>query len=331
MGDNPLGRTGALSPEVNLIRIEPVFHEKIWGGRKLETEFGYTIPDGPIGECWAISAHPAGDCHVRDGAYAGMLLSGLWTEHHELFGAAEGDRFPLLIKFLDAAKDLSIQVHPDDAYAAEHEGGSLGKCECWYVLHADPNATIVVGQRAKSPEEFGRLVEEGRWSELLNEVPVHAGDFFQIAPGTVHAIKGGTMVLETQQSSDITYRVYDYDRVQADGTKRELHLQKSLDVIDFGAKPITSGRVSAPTTNGITQLVCCPRYTVWHVRATGTATLSSPKTFYCASVIEGTGRASGHELRKGDHFIVPAGYGTLRLEGDMQLIVSTVPANDQAA
>lgn len=331
MGDNPLGRTGALSPEVNLIRIEPVFHEKIWGGRKLETEFGYTIPDGPIGECWAISAHPAGDCHVRDGAYAGMLLSSLWTEHHELFGAAEGDRFPLLIKFLDAAKDLSIQVHPDDAYAAEHEGGSLGKCECWYVLHADPNATIVVGQRAKSPEEFARLVEEGRWSELLNEVPVHAGDFFQIAPGTIHAIKGGTMVLETQQSSDITYRVYDYDRVQADGTKRELHLQKSLDVIDFGAKPITSGRVSAPTTNGITQLVCCPRYTVWHVRATGTATLSSPKTFYCASVIEGTGRASGHELRKGDHFIVPAGYGTLRLEGDMQLIVSTVPANDQAA
>ena len=331
MGDNPLGRTGALSPEVNLIRIEPVFHEKIWGGRKLETEFGYTIPDGPIGECWAISAHPAGDCHVRDGAYAGMLLSSLWTEHHELFGAAEGDRFPLLIKFLDAAKDLSIQVHPDDAYAAEHEGGSLGKCECWYVLHADPNATIVVGQRAKSPEEFGRLVEEGRWSELLNEVPVHAGDFFQIAPGTVHAIKGGTMVLETQQSSDITYRVYDYDRVQADGTKRELHLQKSLDVIDFGAKPITSGRVSAPTTNGITQLVCCPRYTVWHVRATGTATLSSPKTFYCASVIEGTGRASDHELRKGDHFIVPAGYGTLRLEGDMQLIVSTVPASDQAA
>ena len=331
MGDNPLGRTSALNPEVDLIRIEPVFHEKIWGGRKLETEFGYTIPDGPIGECWAISAHPAGDCHVRDGAYAGMLLSSLWTEHHELFGAAEGDRFPLLIKFLDAAKDLSIQVHPDDAYAAKHEGGSLGKCECWYVLHADPNATIVVGQRAKSPEEFARLVEEGRWSELLNEVPVHAGDFFQIAPGTVHAIKGGTMVLETQQSSDITYRVYDYDRVQADGTKRELHLQKSLDVIDFGAKPITSGRVSAPTTNGITQLVCCPRYTVWHVRATGTATLSSPKTFYCASVIEGTGRASDHELRKGDHFIVPAGYGTLRLEGDMQLIVSTVPANEQAA
>lgn len=331
MGDNPLGRTGALSPEVDLIRIEPVFHEKIWGGRKLETEFGYTIPDGPIGECWAISAHPAGDCHVRDGAYAGMLLSSLWTEHHELFGAAEGDRFPLLIKFLDAAKDLSIQVHPDDAYAAEHEGGSLGKCECWYVLHADPNATIVVGQRAKSPEEFARLVKEGRWSELLNEVPVHAGDFFQIAPGTVHAIKGGTMVLETQQSSDITYRVYDYDRVQADGTKRELHLQKSLDVIDFGAKPITSGRVSTLTTNGITQLVCCPRYTVWHVRATGTATLSSPKTFYCASVIEGTGRASDHELRKGDHFIVPAGYGTLRLEGDMQLIVSTVPASDQAA
>ena len=187
-----------------IITLEPVFKEKIWGGRKLETEFGYTIPAGPVGECWAISAHPNGDCTITSGDHAGKTLSWLWANHRELFGGAEGEVFPLLVKIIDAADDLSIQVHPDDAYAAEHENGSLGKKECWYVLDADEGATIVVGQRARDRAEFAAMVEEGRWDELLNEIPIHAGDFFQIDPGTVHAIKAGTVVLESQQSSDVT-------------------------------------------------------------------------------------------------------------------------------
>ena len=203
----------------DLIFPTPIFHGKIWGGRKLETEFGYEIPDGPIGECWAISAHPNGDCVVAGGAWDGKHLSELWDEHRELFGGVEGDRFPLLVKIIDAKDHLSVQVHPDDAYAAEHENGSLGKRECWYVLAVDPGTKIVIGQHAHDRAELAAMIEEGRWEDMLNLVPCRVGDFFPIEPGTVHAIQGGTLILETQQSSDVTYRVYDYDRVGDDGAR----------------------------------------------------------------------------------------------------------------
>ena len=238
----------------DLIKLKPIFHEKIWGGRQLETVFGYDIPDGTIGECWAISAHPNGDCEIEEGTYAGHTLSWLWDNHRELFGGIEGKEFPLLIKILDAKDDLSIQVHPNDAYAAEHENGSLGKTECWYVLDCDDDATIIVGQRAKDREECAQMIEEGRWGDLLNEVPIHKGDFFQIDSGTVHAIKTGTLILETQQSSDVTYRLYDYDRPGADGKLRPLHIQQSLDCIDFDAQAPTTGTVTAPEIDGVTEL-----------------------------------------------------------------------------
>lgn len=308
----------------DLIFTKPIFHEKIWGGRRLDTVFHYDIPEGAIGECWAISAHPAGDCEVVSGPFAGSTLSRLWDEHHELFGHAEGDRFPLLIKILDADGDLSIQVHPDDEYARVHERGSLGKCECWYVLDCDEDATIIVGQKAKDREEFARLVEEGRWSDLVNEVPIHKGDFFQIDAGTVHAIKAGTLILETQQSSDVTYRVYDYDRVQADGTKRELHLQQSMDVVDYAAKAPVSGAVETPEVDGVTRLESNERYTVERVRVCGAKTLVQDHDFMCVSVIEGAGSVNGVELKKGSHFVAPCESGDLAFEGDMTLICSWV-------
>jgi mannose-6-phosphate isomerase len=307
----------------DLIFLDPVFHEKIWGGRKLETDWGYDIPAGPVGECWGISAHPNGDCKVTEGEFEGLYLSELWETHRELFGGLEGKEFPLLVKIIDAMGDLSIQVHPDDAYAAEHEHGSLGKRECWYVLSAEPGATIVVGQRAHDRAEFSRMVEEGRWSDLLNEIPIHAGDFFQIDPGTVHAIKAGTVVLETQQSSDVTYRVYDYDRIQADGTKRDLHMAQSLDVIDYAATPLSSGTITAPEVDGICELERCDTYTVDRVRVSGPRTLPAPERFLCVSVIEGDGAACGAAVGKGSHFIVPAGLD-LFLEGEMTLVTSHV-------
>lgn len=316
----------AASPERDLIFLEPVFQNKIWGGRRLASEFGYDIPDGPVGECWAISAHPSGDCVVREGAFAGMRLSELWEARHDLFRGAEGDRFPLLVKVIDAAADLSIQVHPDDAYAFEHEGGSLGKSECWYVLAAEPGATIVVGQRARSREEFAAMVERGAWGELLNEIPVRAGDFFQIDAGCVHAIKAGTLILETQQSSDVTYRVYDYDRLQDDGTRRELHLAQSLDVIDYAAQAPASGAVAAPERDGVTRLVENRCYAVDLVRVSGPRLREEPWPFECASVVSGSGTASGHEVAAGDHFLVPAGHGPLSLDGEMELVCSHLPS-----
>lgn len=309
----------------DLIFLDPVFHEKIWGGRKLETEFGYDIPDGPIGECWAISAHPNGDCVVAEGEFKGEHLSTLWDSHPELFGNLMGNQFPLLIKILDANDDLSIQVHPDDAYAYEHENGSLGKRECWYVLECDDDATIIVGQNAKDKDELRRMIEAGQWDELLNEVPIHKGDFFQIDPGTVHALKAGTVILETQQSSDVTYRLYDYDRVQDDGTKRPLHIDQSCDVVDFSAQAPTSGHVDvAFDENGLCLLEKNADYTVELVDVPERLGLANDAPFLCVSVIDGEGSANGHGVRKGSNFLVPATVETVELEGPMRLVVSHV-------
>lgn len=307
----------------DLIFLEPVFHEKIWGGRRLATEFGYDIPDGPIGECWAISAHPHGDCVVVGGEYDGMHLSEVWDGHREAFGSMEGDRFPLLIKILDAEGDLSVQIHPDDAYAAEHENGSLGKRECWYVLDCEPDATIIVGQNAKDPEEFRAMVDAGRWDELLNELPIHKGDFFQIDPGTVHAIKHGTMILETQQSSDVTYRLYDYDRVTEDGTKRELHIDRSCDVVDYGVVAPASGEVDVVADDrGVAVLESNEDYTVETVDVDGSLELAEDAPFLCVSVIAGEGTANGHAVKAGSNVIAPSTVPTLFLEGSMRLVVS---------
>ena len=315
----------------DLIFPTPIFHEKIWGGRKLADDFGYEIPDGPIGECWAISAHPNGDCAISGGAWDGMHLSELWDQHRELFGGVEGDRFPLLVKIIDAKDNLSVQVHPDDAYAAEHENGSLGKRECWYVLAADEGTQIVIGQRAHDRAELAAMIDEGRWDDMLNLVPCHVGDFFPIEPGTVHAIQGGTLILETQQSSDVTYRVYDYDRVGDDGKPRELHIQQSLDVVDYAAQAPASGEVTAPEVDGVTELMECPNFVVDRVRVSGEKDVAQPYPFLCVSVIEGSGAVCAaeagveHKIARGTHFLAPAGCGTLSFSGDMTLVTSHLP------
>ena len=316
----------------DIIILEPVFHEKIWGGRRLAEDFGYDIPEGKIGECWAISAHPHGDCVVASGALAGEKLSHLWDVHHELFGDSKGDRFPLLIKILDAHDDLSVQVHPDDAYAAEHEHGSLGKRECWYVLDAEPDTDIIIGQRAHNRQELSQMIDEGRWDDMLNLVPIHKGDFFRIDSGTIHAIKGGTLILETQQSSDVTYRVYDYDRAGADGKPRELHIQQSLDVVNYDLVPPVSGKVTAPEVDGVTELMACDNFVVKKIVVCGEKVVVQPYPFLCVSVIEGTGSvqvesntAHFHTLHKGSHFIAPARSGDLTFSGNMTLIVSHLP------
>ena len=137
-----------------ILFLKPVFKEMIWGGSRLKEQFGYEIPGDHTGECWAISAHPNGDCIVKEGPYEGRTLSEMWTSHPELFGSPGLDRFPLLIKIIDAKDDLSIQVHPDDAYAKEHENGSLGKTECWYILDCKEDARIVIGHNAKTQKEL---------------------------------------------------------------------------------------------------------------------------------------------------------------------------------
>ncbi len=334
-----------------IIRIKPVFKQMIWGGSRMRSEFGYDIPGDDTGECWAVSAHPNGDCEINGGEFAGKKLSWLWENRQDIFGDAartvserqkaaglETDVFPvfpLLTKIIDAKSDLSIQVHPEDSYAMEHENGSLGKTECWYVLDCDPGTTIIIGHNAKTHEELKDMIETGRWGEFLREVPVHKGDFFQIDPGTLHAIKGGTMILETQQNSDITYRVYDYGRLQ-NGKPRQLHIKQSIDVIKVpfegsGAKDKGEPLASPDgTAGGCTPLVSCKYYNVWRLDTDGKDSYIHNKPFLICSVIGGEGRIvrtgedSGEIIRKGDHFILPADFGGFTLEGKMQLICSSI-------
>lgn len=309
----------------SILFLEPVFKQMIWGGRQLADQFGYEIPGDRTGECWAVSAHPNGDCVVREGVCQGKTLSQLWREEPGLFGNSDLDRFPLLVKIIDAKDDLSIQVHPDDAYAGENENGSLGKTECWYILDCPEGASLVVGHNAGSRQELQEMIEQERWGELIREIPVKKGDFIQINPGTVHAIKGGLMILETQQNSDITYRVYDYGRL-TDGKPRQLHVKQSIDVITVPAPSAADSVKSALTLpeNTLNELISCDYYTVWKLDVAGVMSFEQTHPFLIMSVIEGEGCVDGRRICKGDHFILPQGYGTAELRGEMTLIASSV-------
>ncbi len=314
--------------EKDLLFLKPVFKSVIWGGTRLHDDFGYEIPSRTTGECWAISAHSHGDCEITEGEYKGKTLSYLWKNEPSLFGKETKGDFPLLVKIIDAKQDLSIQVHPDDEYAAKYENGSFGKTECWYVLDADEGATIVIGHNASSKEEMAEMIDKRRWKEFIREIPVKKGDFFQIDPGTLHAIKGGTLILETQQNSDITYRVYDYDRL-SDGKPRELHLEKSKDVITC---PYVEKSLESADEYGIgfigfgkyKRLVKCDYYSVYSVDINGKGSFGGSYPFLLVSVVEGEGVMAGHPVKKGTHFIVPYKFGTFDVDGNMKLIVSHI-------
>ncbi len=305
-----------------ILFLKPVFKQMIWGGNRMAAEYGYDIPGDNTGECWAISAHQNGDGTISGGTYDGVTLSTLYKEHRELFGNSTEKVFPLLVKIIDAKADLSIQVHPDDVYAKVYENGSLGKTECWYILDCDEDATIVIGHNAKDKQELRQMIEENRWDELISVRPIKKGDFFQIEPGTVHAIKAGTLILETQQSSDITYRLYDYGRLQ-NGKPRELHIEKSIDVITCPHQDKTAENTMESVQGAqIQTMVSCPFYTVKKLCVKGEAELSMDGEYQLFSVIGGNGTIDGTPVKKGDHFILPTGYGHFKLSGEMELMTS---------
>lgn len=303
----------------------PEYKQMVWGGNRMRDVYGYDIPGDNTGEAWVISAHPHGDCVVNGGTYDGQKLSELWTNEPGLFGHFPSDRFPMLVKVLDARYDLSIQVHPDDRYASEHENGSYGKTECWYILDCPENATIILGHHARTREELCRMIDEKQWSDLIAEVPIRKGDFVQLDPGTVHVIKSNILILETEQNSDITYRVYDYDRL-VDGKPRELHLDKCKDVITVPAKKDMV--FSTSPTEQVQELVSCDYYTVWKYVVNREMVMDQPHPFMIFSVVEGEGTVNGLVIQRGDHFLVPYAFGDMVFEGDMVLIASS-PTRDK--
>lgn len=309
------------------IFLQPLFQERIWGGIELKSQYGYNIPSPQTGECWAISAHPNGPNIVRKGHYTGKMLSELWDEHPEIFGYFNSACFPLLTKILDANDDLSIQVHPGDEYAQEFENGELGKTECWYILDCKEDATMIFGHRAQSKEEFMQLVNEGHWNDLLQRVKIKPGDFFYVPSGTLHALCEGTLVLETQQSSDTTYRVYDYNRLGQEGKLRELHLEKAIDVTSI---PHTMSHIEPITVQEkggtITTFLEEDYFSVYKWDIQSSLELVQTHHFTLASVIEGNGvlwtETGEFPLEKGDHFILPNSIQTFTLTGQLQVIAS---------
>lgn len=309
--------------------LKPYFQEKIWGGDRLKTEFGYDIPSDHTGECWAISAHLHGPAVVENGPYKGEKLNEVWNKHREVFGNAKGDVFPLLTKILDAKTDLSVQVHPDDQYAKEHEG-ELGKTECWYVIKADEGSVMYYGHNAHTREELKSMIDNHEWDKLLRKVPVHAGDFLYVPSGTIHAIGKGIMVLETQQSSDTTYRLYDFDRVDAKtGKKRELHLKQSIDCTNvphhdpqLKYKKFQVGDVA------VTRFVSTEFFAVYEWKLDGgQGTFKRGEAPYTlASVIDGEGNLTvdgkDYPIKKGMHFILPFDVKEWTLSGNLQIIAS---------
>lgn len=307
--------------------LKPVFKERIWGGTELQEEFGYQIPSAQTGECWAISAHPNGPSIIGNGPFAGRGLDELWREHPELFGHPTEGVFPLLTKILDANMDLSVQVHPDDAYAKVHENGELGKTECWYIIDCKEGAELVFGHHAKTKEELIRQIKEGDWDELLRRVSIKPGDFFYVPSGTIHALCEGTLVLETQQSSDTTYRVYDYDRRDADGNLRELHLEKAIKVTKVPYQDaVFSLKVEEREHVQVTTFVESAFFTVYKWAISGKAAFSFPNQYLLLSVLNGEGfllkDGDRYELKKGSHLILPFGFGEFEINGNCELIVS---------
>lgn len=312
---------------VELLKLKPVFKERIWGGTTLRDSFGYVIPSEHTGECWAISAHPNGNSTVQNGLFAGKELSWLWENHQELFGHIRGDRFPLLTKILDAKADLSVQVHPDDTYAKEHENGELGKTECWYIIDCKEGAEMIFGHHARTKEELVTMIHSGRWEDLLRRVKIKPGDFFYVPSGTIHALCEGTLVLETQQSSDTTYRVYDYDRVDQNGEKRELHLSKAIQVTTVPddvnqVKP----HIEENRSTMIMTFVKEEYFSVYKWNVVDEYKHKKEAPFLLCSVINGQGSVKTKEetlsLQKGDHFLVTANTKEMIVDGTLELIVS---------
>lgn len=223
----------------NPFLLRPSGKNYLWGGQRLNTEFEKNIDLNPLAETWECSTHPDGPCYVASGEHEGKTLAEVINSHPEYLGSTHAGEnvLPILVKFIDAKRDLSVQVHPTDKYAFEHENGQLGKTEVWYVLDASKDAKLVYGLRKDAEKrEFRKAIEEGKIHKYLQVVPVKKHDIFFIESGTIHAIGAGCLLVEIQENSNITYRLYDYDRIGKDGKTRELQIDKALEVANLKAE-----------------------------------------------------------------------------------------------
>ncbi len=315
-------------------KLSPAFKDYLWGGTKLRDVYGKDCDFEKIAESWELSTHPAGQSRITGGPFDGMTLGDyIETLGRDVLGenAKKFDRFPVLIKFIDAKEPLSVQVHPSDAYALEHEG-EYGKTEMWYVVDAEPGASLYFGvEKEMTKDEFRRRIAENTLTEALHRAPVGRGDVFFIESGTVHAIGAGILVCEIQQNSNTTYRVYDYGRVGADGKPRELHIEKAVAVSKLTPSDTSAARHAPEKVPGgqKTLLASCRYFTTEKYEIDGTVFLEAgEKSFLSVVLTEGEAKIAGPEntvrMNAAESVFVPAGTGTVKITGKCTAVVTAV-------
>lgn len=325
--------------ELYPLKFTPIIQERIWGGSRLKSLF-QTESDKLIGEYWVLSGHPSAKSIISNGELAGRSLNDMIADYPDAYlGSSKQDRFPLLIKFLEAEDDLSVQIHPDDKYGLEHEG-DYGKTEAWYILDSKPGGEIIYGDSFSSKEQYLQAVEEGVINSYLTRLPVAADDFVHVPSQTMHALLAGTTLIEIQQTSDVTYRVYDWDRLDSSGQGRELHVEKAADVMLYGQPNTVQDSQTdrrrytiAVTPNFLHEhLVTCPYFTIEKVELTGSGVFDyqlgragNPDILVVASGkgainwLDSQGVQVSLPIKNGDTILMPATINRYSIETDEKM------------
>ena len=317
------------------IFLRPTGKDYLWGGSRINDEFGKGIALEPLAETWECSTHPDGPSFAVGGEFDGQSLAEILKAHPDYLGThpERGEGLPILIKFIDATRDLSVQVHPTDEFAAAHENGQRGKTEMWYVLDAAKDAKLVYGLRHDTDAEALReSIENGTVERHLQTVPIAKNDVFFIEAGTIHAIGAGALIAEIQQSSNLTYRLYDYDRVDKNGHKRPLHVQKALAAANLRSStaPRQPMRVLHYRPGCASELLCrCRYFEVYRMlvnteRRQKVAYRADAMSFRVLLCVDGCGTVSfcnsASNIYKGDCVFLPADSVELSLHGQLQLL-----------
>ena len=320
---------------MELFKFEPLLKQTIWGGNKI-VAFKHIQSDMEnVGESWEVSGVPGDESVVANGECKGKTLNEVLAEMKQKLVGEEnykrfGDRFPLLIKFIDARQDLSIQVHPDDE-TAHRQGKAMGKTEMWYVMDSDEDASLKVGLKKKiTPEEYARMVEDDTICDALGNYKVKSGDCFFIPAGRIHAICSGSFIAEIQQTSDVTYRIYDYKRKDKNGNYRELHTKEAAEAIDYTV--LDDYRTEyTPVKNEATQLVSCPLFTtaVYDLTEPMTLDYSELNSFVILIALKGEGSiltssGNSYSFREGESILLPATTEMVKVEGNIKFLETFV-------
>lgn len=309
------------------LKTSPVFKNYIWGGNNIKKIYSKNTPEPPVAESWEISAHPDGECLIANGEYKGKTIN----EVSELMGSdflgksiKKGEKFPLLLKILDACDRLSVQVHPSDEYARINENGEKGKTEAWYILSAEKGASLIYGFKENVTKEiFEKAINEGKCEDCLNKVECAPGDVFYIPSGTVHAVGKGLMIAEIQQSSNTTYRVFDYNRRDKNGNLRELHIKKALDVCNFkssAGKEKTVGKAEKIGDNTLLHIIDNEFFVFEKLCIEKRMVCKTEDLLHLLFIENGEGSVGGESFKKGDSILIPAGMNEYEIKGNCSVL-----------